>query len=374
MKKLISAIAVAIQAFVLAGAAHAQSDGPIKLGQSAPMTGPAQELGQEFRAGALAYFNGINARGGVGGRTIDLVSLDDGYEPDRTIANTCQFIDKDGVVGLFGYIGTPTSNAALPLFTAAGVPFLGAFTGAESLRTPANNMIFNVRASYYDETERIVDHLAKLSITNIAVFYQDDAYGQTGLAGVERAMQRRNLKIVATGTVARNTTNVSEAVRRIGTVDPQAIVLISTYSSCAAFIKAMNAAGHNPTFANVSFVGSKALSRELGSSGRGVVITQVVPFPWDMKQALVREYQAAMKQYNLGDPSFTSLEGFLAAKVATEAIKRAPKPLTREGFARALGSIEDLDAVGLRVNLARSAQQQRYVDLTVIARDGSFLH
>jgi hypothetical protein len=150
--------------------------------------------------------------------------------------------------------------------------------------------------------------------------------------------------------------------------------MVSTYASCAAFIKAMTAAGHNPMFANVSFVGSKALSRELGSAGRGVVITQVVPFPWDLKQPIVREYQAAMKQYTLGEPSFTSLEGFLAAKVATEALRRAPKPLTRDGFTRALGSIEDWDAGGFRVNLARSAQQQRYVDLTVIARDGSFLH
>lgn len=372
--KMLSTIAMAALAIAVAGSAFAQSEGPIRLGQSAPMSGPNQELGNEFRAGALAYFNGVNARGGVAGRPIELVSLDDGYEPDRTVANTKQLIDRESVVALFGYIGTPTSNAALPLFTQAGVPFIGAFTGAESLRNPPNPLIFNVRASYFDETERIVDHLTRLSITRIAVFYQDDAYGQAGLAGVERAMSRRNLKVVATGTVVRNTAEVSDAVRRIGAADPQAIVMVSTYGASAAFIKAMNAAGHNPMFANVSFVGSKALSRELGPAGRGVVITQVVPFPWDMRQLVVREYQAAMRQYGLGDPSFTSLEGFIAAKVATEALRRADKPLSRAALTRALATLEDWDAGGFRVTLARGAQAQRFVDLTVIARDGSFLH
>src|SRR5208337_515995 len=148
--------------------------------------------------------------------------------------------------------------------------------------------IFNVRASYYDETDKIVAQLVGQTLDRIAVFYQNDDYGKAGLAGVERAMQRRNLKIVATGTVERNTVDVAAAVKSIGSVDPQAVVMISAYKSCAAFIKAMRTAGYNPQFMNVSFVGSKALAHEAGADGRGVGISQVVPFPWNLSARVVR--------------------------------------------------------------------------------------
>jgi ABC-type branched-subunit amino acid transport system substrate-binding protein len=194
----------------------------IVIGQSAAFSGPAQALGNDMRAGALAYFQAVNAAGGVNGRKIELRSLDDGYEPDRAAANTKKLID-DGVFLLFGYVGTPTSNAAKPIFTAARVPFVGPFTGAESLRNPVNRYIFNVRASYFDETEKIVNQLVGQTLDRIAVFYQNDDYGKAGLAGVERAMQKRNLKIVSTGTVERNTVDVAAAVTAIGKSDPQAV-------------------------------------------------------------------------------------------------------------------------------------------------------
>ncbi len=240
----------------------------IVIGQSAAFSGPAQALGDDMRAGALAYFQAINAAGGVNGRKIELRSLDDGYEPDRAAANTKKLID-DGVFLLFGYVGTPTSNASKPIFTAARVPFVGPFTGAESLRNPVNRYIFNVRASYFDETEKIVNQLVGQTLDRIAVFYQNDDYGKAGLAGVERAMQKRNLKIVATGTVERNTVDVAAAVAAIGKSDPQAVVMISAYKSVAAFIKAMRAAGYSPQFMNVSFVGSKALAAEAGPRAAG---------------------------------------------------------------------------------------------------------
>ena len=183
----------------------------ILIGQSAAFTGPASELGNEMRAGALAYFQMVNAAGGINGRKIEMRSLDDGYEPDRAAANTKKLIEG-GVFLLFGYVGTPTSNAAKPIFTAAKVPFVGAFTGAESLRNPLNRYIFNIRASYFDETDKIVGQMTGQTLDRIAVFYQNDDYGKAGLAGVERAMQKRNIKIVATGTVERNTTDVAAAV------------------------------------------------------------------------------------------------------------------------------------------------------------------
>src|SRR5258705_1339371 len=181
-RKLLAALALAA-----AGAASAQgvTDSTILLGQSVALTGPAQQLGLDMQLGATLYFNAVNARGGVNGRKIVLKTLDDGYEPTRAAANTKQLINDERVFALFGYVGTPTSAASLPIFTEARVPFVGPFTGAELLRSPVNPYVFNVRASYFDETEAIVQHLTAMSIDRIAVFYQNDSYGQAGLAGLE---------------------------------------------------------------------------------------------------------------------------------------------------------------------------------------------
>jgi branched-chain amino acid transport system substrate-binding protein len=347
----------------------------IVIGQSAAFSGPASELGTEMRAGAMAYFQAVNAAGGINGRKIELRSLDDGYEPDRAAANTKKLID-DGVFLLFGYVGTPTSNAAKPIFTAARVPFVGPFTGAESLRNPLNRYVFNIRASYFDETDKIVGQLVGQTLDRIAVFYQNDDYGKAGLAGVERAMQKRNLKIVATGTVERNTVDVAAAVKSIGSVDPQGVVMISAYKSCAAFIKAMRQAGHNPQFMNVSFVGSKALAHEAGVAGRGVGISQVVPFPWNLSARVVKDYQLLLEA-STGKPdnfSWTSLEGFIAAKVLVEGLRRTGQDLTRERFINAMEQIRDYDVGGFSVTFTPSDHSgSKFVELTVIGKDERFL-
>jgi branched-chain amino acid transport system substrate-binding protein len=345
-----------------AGAEPGVTASTILLGQSAAFSGPASELGSEMRAGALAYFQAINAAGGVNGRKIELRSLDDGYEPDRAAANTKKLID-DGVFLLFGYVGTPTSNAAKPIFTAARVPFVGPFTGAESLRNPLNRYIFNIRASYFDETDKIVSQLVGQTLDRIAVFYQNDDYGKAGLAGVERAMQKRNLKIVATGTVERNT------------VEPQGVVMISAYKSCAAFIEAMRKAGYNPQFMNVSFVGSKALAHESGPAGRGVGISQVVPFPWNLSARVVKEYQQLLEaSTGKQNYSWTSLEGFIAAKVLVEGLRRTGVDLTREKFIAAMEQIRDFDVGGFVVTFTPTDHSgSKFVELTVIGKDERFL-
>jgi ABC-type branched-subunit amino acid transport system substrate-binding protein len=357
-----------------AGAEPGVTSTTIVIGQSAAFSGPASELGNEMRAGALAYFQSANAAGGVNGRKVELRSLDDGYEPDRAAANTRKLID-DGVFLLFGYVGTPTSNASKPIFTAARVPFVGPFTGAESLRNPLNRYIFNIRASYYDETDKIVGQLVGQTLDRIAVFYQNDDYGKAGLAGVERAMQKRGIKIVATGTVERNTVDVAAAVKSIGKVDPQGVVMISAYKSCAAFIKAMRAAGYNPQFMNVSFVGSKALAHEAGTAGRGVGISQVVPFPWNLSARVVKEYQQLLEaSTGKQEFSFTSLEGFIAAKVLVEGLRRAGPELTRERFIAAMEQIRDYDVGGFTVSFTPTDHSgSKFVELTVIGRDERFL-
>ncbi len=374
MKKIhLAACALLSIMSAICGAASAQgvSSSTILIGQSAAQSGPAQELGKEMRAGAEAYFEAINKAGGINGRKIKLISLDDGYEPDKAVANTRKLINDEKVLALFGYVGTPTSNAALPVFTEAKVPFIGAFTGAQSLRDPFNRYIFNVRASYFDETEDIVGHLVQQGIKKIAVYYQNDAYGKAGLAGVERAMKKRMLEIVATGTVERNTVDVAAAVGTLAKSKSDAIIMVSAYKSCAAFIKAMKLAGGLQQFWNVSFVGSKALSRELGEDGRGVQISQVMPFPWSGASPIVYDYQN-----RIGGPdnySFTSLEGFIAAKVLVEGLKRAGKNPTRESLVDGLASMGKVDLGGFTVNYTPTNHNgSSFVDLTIISKNGSF--
>jgi ABC-type branched-subunit amino acid transport system substrate-binding protein len=362
-------------AFTAAGLACAQgvTDSQVLLGQSVALTGPAQQLGLDMQQGARLYFDAVNSRGGVHGRKIVLKTLDDGYEATRAVENTKKLIRDERVFALFGYVGTPTSAASMPIFTEAKVPFVGPFTGAESLRNPVNPLIFNVRASYYDETEAIVQHLTAMSVDRIAVFYQNDAYGQAGLAGVERALKKRNLPIVAKGTVERNTVDVKKAVAEIDKASPQAVIMISAYKSCAAYIKETKAAGQNPTFWNVSFVGSKALAKELDKEGRGVQISQVVPFPWDSSVPVVKEYQRAMAEAK-AEPGFGTLEGYIAAKVMVEGLRRAGRNLTREGFVRAMEGIQDFDVGGFKVNYGPGNRSgSRFVDLTIISKDQKFV-
>ncbi|HEX4944537.1 MAG TPA: ABC transporter substrate-binding protein [Usitatibacteraceae bacterium] len=371
LRALLSLLALFVPGTVAFAQGH--TDTQIVLGQSVALTGPAEELGKDMQLGASLYFSQVNAKGGVNGRRIVLKTLDDGYEPPRAADNTKKLINEEKVFALFGYVGTPTAQASLPIFTAAKVPFVGAFTGAELLRSPFNRYVFNVRASYFDETEAIIQHLTAMSVNRIAVFYQNDAYGQAGLAGVERALKKRSLELVTKGTVERNTVDVAKSVADIRKANPQAVVMISAYKSCAAFIKEMKKAGANPTFWNVSFVGSKALAKELDREGRGVQISQVVPFPWDTSVPVVKEYRALLAETKV-EPGYGTLEGFIAAKVMVEGLRRAGKNLTRDSFIKAMESLDPYDTGGFKVSYSGDNHNgSRFVDLTIISRDQKFV-
>ncbi|MCX7220522.1 MAG: ABC transporter substrate-binding protein [Burkholderiales bacterium] len=348
----------------------------IVLGQSVALSGPAQQLGTEMRDGALAYFDHINAQGGVNGRQIVLKTLDDGYEADRAAANTKQLIEKEGAFALFGYVGTPTSNAAMPLVNKEEIPFFAPFTGAQSLREPFNRNVFHIRASYFEETEKIVDHSTTLSLKRIAVFYQNDAYGKAGLEGVTRALKKRNIEVVGLATVERNSVDVTAAVAKLKLAKPQAVIMISAYTSCAAFIKEMiKDTSAAPVFWNISFVGSQALSKELGKDGRGVMISQVMPAPWEDITAVVKEYKNLYANKPGREVGYVSLEGFIAAKVMVEGLKRAGSSLTRDGLIRALESMNSYNAGGFQVKFSSTNHSaSTYVDLSVIGKDGKFMH
>ncbi|MCM2346762.1 ABC transporter substrate-binding protein [Acidovorax soli] len=353
--------------------ARAQGEGHIVLGQSAAFTGPAAQLGIQFNRGAKLFFDRLNAQGGVGRRMVEIRTMDDGYEPDRCAENTRKLI-ADDVFALFGYIGTPTSLAALPIFTQAKVPFFGPFTGAEALRQPFNRLIFHVRASYYDETALIVRQLTNLGLKKIAVFYQNDAYGKAGLDGVTRALADLKLAPVATATVERNSSDVRAAVAKLVPAMPDAVVQISAYGASAAFVRAARKAGFGGTFYNVSFVGTQALADELGKDGAGVVVSQVVPSPYQPSRPITREFLDTIKKGgNKVQANYSSLEGYLAARIFTEGLRQglAGGKLSHDSFIAGLEALGPQVISGFPVSFSASDHTaSHFVEMSMLTGDG----
>ena len=272
----------------------------ILFGQVAALNGPAQGLGQGMREGIIAAFEEANRAGGINGRKLELKSLDDGYEPEKTIVATNKAITEEKIFALVGAVGTPTSRAGQPIATAAKVPFIGPFTGAEFLRNPFNRYVVNIRSSYFQETEAWIEHLTKdLGITRIAILYQDDTFGLAGLNGVKKAMAKREMSLVAEGTFKRNTTAVKSALLEITKGQPQAIVTVGPYKPIAEFIKLARQLKVDAVFVAISFVGSDSLAQELGNQGAGVIVSQVVPFPGDKALPVVEQVLSSEKNPDL---------------------------------------------------------------------------
>jgi len=327
----------------------------ILIGMSNALSGPASALGTGMKIGATVYFDKINASGGIHGRKIKLLAYDDGYEPDKAISNTRKLIEEDKVFALFGYVGTPTSSAVMPIFSKAGVPYIAPFTGAEILRSPVNKILFNVRASYFDETEAMVGHLTKdLGINKIGVFVQADAFGDAGRAGVVRALRKRDMSLVGDSKFPRNTVDVDEGLEALIKANPEAVIMVGTYKPCAAFIKKAKAKGFNPKFLNVSFVGTDALIQELGKDGNGVIVTQVMPNPTDSSLPIVKQFLADMKAAGQ-HPDFMSLEGYVDAVVMVEALKMTSS-LTRPAFISTFDGLK-MNAGGLKVSYSPTNHQ-----------------
>jgi ABC-type branched-subunit amino acid transport system substrate-binding protein len=350
------------------------SDDKIIFGQAAPLDGPAAALGQDMRTGIMAAFEEANKAGGVNGRKLELTSKDDGYEPTKSIEVTKKLIEEDHVFGLIGPVGTPTSAATQPIAADAGVPFIGPFTGADFLRNPFKPNVINIRASYFQETETMVERLTKdRSATRIAILYQDDAFGRAGLAGMQKAMEKRNIKLVAEGTFERNTVAVKAALLEIRKGNPEAVIMVGPYKPCAEFIKLARQVKMDAQFINISFVGSNALAKELGEAGSGVVITQVVPFPDDASIPLVASYQAALKAADPNaKPGFVTLEGYVVGKLAIAALQKISGEPTRKAFLETVLN-NNFDLGGFKLSYGPSDNQgSDEVFLTQIQADGSF--
>ncbi|QVV66557.1 ABC transporter substrate-binding protein [Synechococcus sp. LA31] len=343
--------------------------GELLIGQSAPFSGPSAQLGREYREGAMAWFTELNRRGGIHGRQLKLLSLDDRYEPDLTLVNTQRLIGTEQVFLLFGYVGTPTVKAVLPMIEQANIPMVAPLTGARLMREPSQQLVFNLRASYQSEIDRMVDSLVRMGRHRIAVLHQNDAFGDDGLRSTRAALARHGLKPVAIAGVERNSTKTDAAAHQIQQGKPNAVVVISAYPSSAAFSQSMNQLGSTAQLMNVSFVGTSGLQDSLtGGQANGIGISQVVPFPWDRRVPVVAEYQRLMRRQQATPKyGYTSLEGFLAARLLGEALQRAGAAPSRQAVVAAFESMKNVDLGGFQLNMGPGDHQASdFVDLTFL--------
>ena len=377
IRQIQHALAVlALGASSLACAAPAPAD--ITVVQVAPLTGVLSSTGQQMVLGGKIYFDWVNAQGGIYGAKIKHTVVDDGYKVDETVRLTQEALTNPEVVALFGFAGSANVGKLLSdgVLDVGGAPLVAPYTGAEALRSPFNPYIFHVRAGYVDETEHMVHQATTLGMTRIAVMYQNDAFGKAGLAGVEAALAKRNMKLLVAASYERNTDDVADAVKQVKAAEPQATIMISVNRSTAAFAKQYRAIGGGGQLYNISVVDPAELVKLAGVKAvHGLGISQVVPFPFGANKPAVREYQALMKKYGGGQPvSYTSFEEFLGAKVLVEGLRRAGPAPTRAKLVKALESIDNFDLGGTRISYSPTNRiGSRFVEVTVIGASGKLL-
>ncbi|MBE7416624.1 MAG: ABC transporter substrate-binding protein [Ideonella sp.] len=370
-----TAVALLASACLPTGFAQtAPSDREVVIGQSCQLTGPLAALTREVRQGADLYFDHVNAAGGVHGRKIRVVALDDAYDPARAAENTRKLIDEAKVLALFQYAGTPPSMAALPLVEDRRVPFVAPFTGSDALRQKFSRYLFNIKASYGNELDAMVRHLATIGIQRIAAAYLNNQFGTGGLAGVEKSVVRRKVSLVARAPLEVDSSKMAAAVATIAKESPQAVIVISAGKPSIDFVEAYQRAGHVTTFYMLSVTSNVQLAKTLGEKARGIVISQVVPSPWNGSVAITREFQTRAAAKGIHDYTFSQMEGFVSAKLLVEGLRRAGPSPTRESLIAGLESIRWIDLGGFIVEL--SAEQHSsgtFVDLLMVGRDGRFV-
>ncbi len=370
-RRLLQAAFVLVLALLLPHSpAQAQgvSADTVTLGHSGALSGPLAELNRDYLSGANLYFERLNRQGGVHGRKIRLVTLDDAYDPERAAANVRTLIERENVLALFACFGTGPSQRSIPIATQAKVPFFAPYTGADGLREPHNPLVFHLRASYGREIAAMVEHLTNLGITSIGVVHHADPFGQAGLNAANAALSARGLKPAVVAPIASSGADAAQTVKQVASANPAALILVTAGNSSPAFLKALQASNARPMVYGLSVISSRQLIRELGEQAHGLVIAQVVPSPFRLDYPVVREYRQAADRAGQ-DYSYTALEGWLAAKTFVEALRRAGRDVNRERLLAALKDLDDWDAGGLRLGFApRRHVAMNYVDLTVISR------
>lgn len=376
--KLILRVTLSLLAILGMNSVHAVqgvTDSEIKIGMSTPLTGPVGAYGKEMQDAIINYFNLINADGGIYGRKLKLVTLDDGYETEKTVANTKKLINEEKVFGLIGYYGSSPTTAAMQVFSAAKIPLVGTVSGAGSLRDPVNPYMFNIRASYKDETRAIVDLLVTMGLKRIGVFYQNDGFGKSGLDGVTEALKKYNLAPEAVGSVERNSMDIEPAVAKMAQVRPQAVIMVTLYKPTAEFVRKMKKAELNPVYMALSPVAADVLEKELGEDARGIGISQVMPYPWNGILPFNKELKRAAELNNKPfKESYYGSEGFMDAKVFAYGLKKSGKNLTVEGFTNALNEMRKVDMGGFMIDFSPANHNgSNFIELTVIGINGQII-
>ena len=357
--------------FVAVNASTGFAQAPeILIGQSAGYTGRTSSSVKEFMEGAQAYFEVINKKGGVAGRKIYLTTLDDGYLPELVADNTKRLIDEEKALALFGYFGDAPVNIALPIIKEKKIPLVGAVTGSEAHRSDPR--LFFVRASYQMEVEKIIAQGTAQGLNKFAIFYQNDEFGKDVLAGLQKALAARKLTLVGQGIYERNSVKVDDAVGKIAATMPQSIIMACTLEACAEFVRQVKKRGLSPRFNHLSAVDIASLHKELGDLSRGLEVSRVVPLPLAQSVPVVNEYTKALKDFApKSQPSFLSLEGYIAAKALTEGLKRAGANPTRQTLTTALEGMRDVDLGGFVVNFAGTNRRgSDFADVTIIGPGG----
>ena len=351
------------------------SDKEIVLGQSLGLTGPLAQLAPDIVNGSKVYFDAVNEKGGIFGRRIRVVTLDDGYQPANTVKTVRQLIEDDRVFALFNLTGTANVAGILPLLEKEKppLPLFAPFTGADVIRVPAASHVFHIRASYADEAEKLVQHLTTIGVQRIGVLWLNNGFGKDGLAGVEKALHKRALKLYANAAIQPDASDVGKAVATLHDTRPEVIIMITTGVPTVSFIKAYNKARLGMRFYALSVMGTQATLRALGPDGVGVVVTSVVPFPWSQSNPVAREYRSAMQKAGYDNLSFLGFESYINAKVLVEGLKRAGKNLTRTEFVSAMEGMKQLNLGGFEVGFSKESHQgSRFVELTIIGSGEKF--
>lgn len=390
MRGLRTALALGLMLALLivpGGNRSALADPPpaeILLGMSTALTGPTEQLGREMLQGVQAALKAANDRGGIQERNLKLIPLDDGYEPGRSAPNMRRLIDEEKVLAVIGNVGTPTAIAALPLVDERKTLLFAPLSGAGVLRQePPNRYVINYRASYTEEIGAMIDALINhggLKPEEIAFFTQRDGYGDSGLVGGLEALKRHGLRdenSIAHGRYARNSLAVENALADILLHDPmpRAVILVGAYAPCAKFIRLARESGLDALFLNVSFVGSTALAQALPAGSGEVLVTQVVPHPEDTRLPLVAEFRADLRRWAPdAQPTFVSLEGYLAARILLRALAALPGPPTREGIINALEGLGTFDlGLGAPLTLGPTEHQASHRIWPTRLENGTFV-
>ncbi|MDI1275544.1 ABC transporter substrate-binding protein [Polaromonas sp.] len=359
-------------ALLLAAVSHA-SQAQILIGQTAGFTGPVGAGVKETTEGAKLYIDAVNAKGGVNGQKIELISLDDKFDPKLAGENARKLIEENNVLALFLTRGTPHTEAMLPLLDKYGVPLVGPSTGAMVLHQPVKKHVFNVRATYQREAEKAVSHLNSMGITRIGVVYADDSFGADGVAGAQKGFTAAKLQPALLEKFNRSKPDFGPIVPKLVQSNAQAIIMVASGQAVVDGMKAFRAAGSAAQIVTLSNNASSGFIKSLGDNARGVIVTQVFPYERSIAYGMVKEAQEMAKAKGVGDISPAMLEGFAAAKVLVEGLRRAGAKPTREKIQAALEGIRKFDIGGLEVNYSTEDHTGLdFADLSIIGTDGKF--